>query len=67
MTKRIIEFQSKTYKKLAGKKVTVTISAPNYKLRQAAIKTDLGYFDVSVPLDRWGRLKAVLIEKTRSL
>lgn len=65
MTKRTIEFITKTYKGLKGKKVTVNIDTPFYKLRQTRLKTELGYFDITVSLDRRGRLNAVMIERTK--
>lgn len=67
MSKRQIEFISKTYKGLTGRKVTVDINTPVFKLRKSEIKTDLGYFDVTVSLDRKGRLNTVMIERSKRM
>lgn len=64
--KRVINFVGTTYQKSTSKLVTIRLSAvKTTRLRQTHIKTDGGYHDVTVDLDRWGRLKAVKIERSR--
>lgn len=64
--KRFIQFGGRTYKSQKVTAVTIKLGkVKTTKLRQTHIKTDGGYHDVSVELDRWGRLKRVDIERSR--
>lgn len=64
--KRTIQFGGKTYKSLKTTVVTIKLrKVKTTKLFQHHIKTDGGYHDVAVELDRWGRLKRVDIERSR--
>lgn len=64
--KRKIDFVGRCYK--GSRTHTTSIKLGKFKttkLRQSMVKTDLGYVDVTVSLDRWGRLGAVLVERSR--
>ncbi len=66
MSKRTITLETKSHKgSIKGKKVTVNITTPILKLKERHLETELGYFDVTVSLDFFGRLNAVYIEKTK--
>lgn len=67
MTKRTIEVQCKGQVKTKSYKKTITYDVPVFRLRQVYLETEIGYFDVTLTLDRKGRLDAVMIEPTRGL
>ena len=64
---RTIDFIGRGRNKLKTKTITIKLrKVRTTKLRQIMIETGLGYVDVTVSLDRWGRLNAVLVEKSNS-
>jgi hypothetical protein len=68
MGKRIIEFTAKNNKGFTTKAVSIDLKKfRTTKLTQGHVKTDIGYVDVTVSLDRWGRLNAVFLERTKQV
>jgi hypothetical protein len=64
--KRTIEFVGKTVRGYKTHNITIKLSkAHTTKLRETMVKTDIGYVDLTVSLDRWGRLNAVEVTRSR--
>lgn len=64
--KRTINFVSKTYTGFRTYSSTVSMRKVKItKLTKPMIKTDLGYVDITVVMDRWGRLKQVEVERSK--
>lgn len=63
--KRKIDFVSKTRSRVRTYSQSVRLNKfKTFRLTKHCIKTDTGYIDVTVQLDRWGRLQSVAVERS---
>lgn len=64
--KRTIQFVGKTHSRTTTYSNTIKLGKfKRTKLYKPMVKTDLGYIDIAVSLDRWGRLLAVQVENSK--